>query len=93
MEASQPASSQSTAESRESFGWLLRRYRMAAGLTQEELAERSGLSAKALSLLESGKRQAPYRHTVALLTKALDLTASDAAGFVKLSARMEEESM
>ena len=28
------------------FGGLLRRYRLAAGLTQEELAERSGLSAR-----------------------------------------------
>src|SRR5690348_8818505 len=31
------------------FGDLLRRHRLAAGLTQEELAERAGLSARAIS--------------------------------------------
>jgi non-specific serine/threonine protein kinase len=61
------------------FGWLLRRHRLAAGLTQEALAERAGLSVKGLSLLESGKRQVPYRHTVALLARALGLTASETA--------------
>jgi transcriptional regulator with XRE-family HTH domain len=35
-----------------SFGNLLRRYRSAAGLTQEELAERAGLSARAVSDIE-----------------------------------------
>jgi non-specific serine/threonine protein kinase len=52
---------------------------MAAGLTQEELAHQAGLSAKGLSLLESGKRQTPYRHTVTLLARALGLTAGEAA--------------
>jgi non-specific serine/threonine protein kinase len=58
---------------------LLRRYRLAAGLTQEALAERAGLSVPGLSALESGKRQAPYRHTVAALVTALGLTSSEAA--------------
>jgi predicted ATPase/class 3 adenylate cyclase len=62
-----------------SFGALLRDYRLAAGLSQEELAERAGMSAKGLSALENGRRQAPYRHTVALLARALGLPASDAA--------------
>jgi non-specific serine/threonine protein kinase len=57
---------------------LLRRYRLAAGLTQEDLAERAGLSVQGLSALESGKRQAPYRHTVTMLARALGLTASEA---------------
>jgi transcriptional regulator with XRE-family HTH domain len=57
---------------------LLRRYRLAAGLTQEALAERAGLSVAGLSELESGKRQSPCRHTVALLTQALGLMASEA---------------
>ena len=34
------------------FGALLKRLRLAAGLTQEALAERAGLSVKALSELE-----------------------------------------
>ena len=36
------------------FGELLRRYRAAAGLTQEELAARTGLTPQGISLLERG---------------------------------------
>jgi predicted ATPase/transcriptional regulator with XRE-family HTH domain len=61
------------------FGVLLRRYRLAAGLSQERLAERAGLSVQGLSALENGRRQAPYRHTVTLLAHAMGLTALDAA--------------
>jgi hypothetical protein len=38
----------------ESFGALLRRYRQAALLSQEERAERAGLSLGAVSTLERG---------------------------------------
>jgi transcriptional regulator with XRE-family HTH domain len=78
-EASQPESAHVLAGTQESFGWLLRRYRLAAGLTQEELAERAGVSVKGLSLLESGKRQTPYRHTVTVLARALSLTVGETA--------------
>jgi tetratricopeptide (TPR) repeat protein/transcriptional regulator with XRE-family HTH domain len=61
------------------FGGLLKRYRVAAGLTQEELAERAGLSAKGISDLERGARTSPRRDTVALLAGALGLTAHDRA--------------
>jgi transcriptional regulator with XRE-family HTH domain len=37
------------------FGALLKRSRMAAGLTQEALAERANLSTRAVSDLESGR--------------------------------------
>ena len=37
------------------FGTLLRRYRIAAGLTQEELAERAGLSATSIWQYEQGE--------------------------------------
>src|SRR5262249_44952734 len=40
-------------------GLLLRRYRQAARLTQEELAERSGYSANYLSKLERDQRRPP----------------------------------
>jgi transcriptional regulator with XRE-family HTH domain len=46
------------------FGVRLRRLREAAGLTQEELASRAGLTAKAISMLERGERKRPYPHTV-----------------------------
>jgi non-specific serine/threonine protein kinase len=61
------------------FGALLQRHRLAAGLSQEALAERAGVSARAVSDLERGQRQAPYPHTVQQLAKALRLGADDRA--------------
>ncbi|WIG61135.1 MAG: oligopeptide ABC transporter, periplasmic oligopeptide-binding protein OppA [Ktedonobacterales bacterium] len=68
------------------FADLLRRYRTAAGLTQEELAEEAGLSVDAISTLERGVRRAPRKDTVALLADALDLGPDDRAAFA-LAAR------
>src|SRR5438552_3272638 len=56
-----------------SFGVLLRRYRKAAGLTQEALAERALLSAFTISALERGANQTPRKDTLALLAAALGL--------------------
>ena len=56
-----------------SFGGLLRELRAAAGLTQEELAERAGLSPNAIGALERGQRRRPYPHTVRALADALGL--------------------
>jgi tetratricopeptide (TPR) repeat protein/transcriptional regulator with XRE-family HTH domain len=64
-----------------SFGDLLRRWRAAAGLTQEELAERAGLSRRGIADLERGVRRAPRRDTVALLAEALALGPADRAVF------------
>jgi predicted ATPase len=50
---------------------------MAAGLSQEVLAERSGLSVRAISDLERGARRAPYRETVSLLADALGLADNE----------------
>jgi transcriptional regulator with XRE-family HTH domain len=55
----------------------LRRLRDAAGLTQEELAERAGLSPKGVSDLERGKRRRPYPHTVRSLADALGLSEDE----------------
>ncbi len=57
-----------------SFGALLRRLREAAGLTQETLASRAGLSSDAVSRLERGQRKYPYPHTVMALSDALNLS-------------------
>ena len=59
---------------RRPFGLLLRAHREAAGLTQEELAERSGLTAKGISALERGERRRPYPQTVRSLAEALALS-------------------
>ena len=56
------------------FGSLLRRYRLAAGLSQEALAERARVSAQGIGALERGDRRTPQRETLALLADALALT-------------------
>src|SRR5215210_5716343 len=61
------------------FGSRLRRLREAAGLTQEELAARAGLTAKAVSALERGERRRPYPHTVRSLADALKLSERERA--------------
>lgn len=63
------------------FADLLRRYRHAAGVTQEELAAATTLSAPAISNLERGVNQRPQRETVRLLAEALDLSPEDHALF------------
>jgi transcriptional regulator with XRE-family HTH domain len=60
-----------------SFARLLRYYRLAAGLTQEELAERARLSVRAISDLERGVKALPHRHTVELLADALEIPVED----------------
>ncbi len=57
------------------FGALLRHFRLDAGLTQQQLAERAKLSVEAISTLERGARTRPYRDTVNLLGRALGLSA------------------
>ena len=55
------------------FADLLRQLRTAAGLSQEELATRSGLSLRGISDLERGVRRAPHLTTVRVLGDALAL--------------------
>jgi predicted ATPase len=57
----------------ESFGQVLRRFRVAAGLSQEALAERAGLSLRGVSDLERGLSRAPRLHTLGRLMDALGL--------------------
>jgi tetratricopeptide (TPR) repeat protein/transcriptional regulator with XRE-family HTH domain len=55
------------------FAAMLRDLRTRAGLTQEELAEISGMSLRALSNLERGQVTTPQKDTVRLLADALHL--------------------
>src|SRR5947209_7224679 len=61
------------------FAALLRRYRLASGLSQEALAERAGLHAETVGALERGLSHAPQRETVRLLAGALGLGAEERA--------------
>jgi predicted ATPase/DNA-binding CsgD family transcriptional regulator/transcriptional regulator with XRE-family HTH domain len=67
----------------ETFGVLLRRHRLLAGLSQEELAERARVSLSAVGALERGINRRPYPRTAALLADALDLTADGRAELVR----------
>lgn len=66
-----------TAERGASFAVRLRQLREAAGLTQEELADRAGLTAHAVSALERAARKRPYPHTVHSLADALELPEAE----------------
>jgi tetratricopeptide (TPR) repeat protein/transcriptional regulator with XRE-family HTH domain len=57
----------------EFFGAELRRLRERGRLTQEQLAEKAGLSVNAVSALERGERRRPYPSTVRALAAALGL--------------------
>ena len=65
-----------------SFGGLLRELRAAAGLTQEELAARAGLSPNAIGALERGQRRRPYPHTVRAIADALGLSEEGRASLL-----------
>src|SRR5215212_260788 len=63
------------------FGVQLRRYREVAGLTQEQLAARAGLTVNAISLLERGLRRLPYPQTIRKLAAALGLSTAEIAAW------------
>jgi transcriptional regulator with XRE-family HTH domain/tetratricopeptide (TPR) repeat protein len=77
------------------FGDFLRFYRSRIPLTQEELAERTGLSMRAISDMERGRTLTPQFRTVQLLVRGLELTEGEAAEFAALArasrASAEEE--
>jgi predicted ATPase/DNA-binding XRE family transcriptional regulator len=70
------------------FGALLKHYRQAAGLSQEALADKAGLSVRAISDLERGVNRAPRYATLELLAGALPLSTQQ-QDFLKAAARPE----
>ncbi|HEY7341773.1 MAG TPA: helix-turn-helix transcriptional regulator, partial [Ktedonobacterales bacterium] len=74
-----------------SFADLLRRARRNARLTQEELAERAGLSARAITAIERGISRAPHKTTVELLCAALELPREQYATFLSAARRRPED--
>jgi transcriptional regulator with XRE-family HTH domain len=71
-----------SAEDEEGFGSLLRRYRALAGLSQEALAERAGISRRGIADLERGPRRFPYPDTASRLAAALELSGAQRATFM-----------
>ena len=63
------------------FGRRLRGLREAAGLSQEDLAARAGLTAKGVGALERSERRHPQPHTVRSLADALNLSDTDRSAF------------
>jgi len=68
------------------FGALLKTYRLAAGLTQEGLAERAGLSPRGISDLEREVSRTHHGDTVRRLSVALALTPAE-CGTLERAAR------
>jgi predicted ATPase/DNA-binding XRE family transcriptional regulator len=63
------------------LGELLRRARQSAGMTQEEMAARTGLGVRTIRDLERGVVRAPHRDTLVLLADALGPTPEARAAF------------
>jgi predicted ATPase/DNA-binding XRE family transcriptional regulator len=74
------------------FGELLRKHRRAVQCSQEDLAERAGLSVGAVAALEQGVRRAPYRDTVLALADALGLSGLARDQFEESAARARRRS-
>jgi tetratricopeptide (TPR) repeat protein/transcriptional regulator with XRE-family HTH domain len=69
------------------FGSRLSACRRSAGLTQQELADRSALSVRAISNLELGRTRSPHPGTVRRLADALGLHGDVRAGFLAAAGR------
>jgi predicted ATPase/transcriptional regulator with XRE-family HTH domain len=72
---------QTTAQRDATFGQILRRHRLLAGLSQEVLAERARVSLNAVGSLERGINRRPHPMTVGLLADALGLQAEHRESF------------
>jgi transcriptional regulator with XRE-family HTH domain/tetratricopeptide (TPR) repeat protein len=68
------------------LGTLVRAHRQRLGITQEELAERAGLSIRGLRKIESGRVAAPRPATVRLLAEVFGLTGAERDEFCSRAA-------
>jgi transcriptional regulator with XRE-family HTH domain len=75
------------ANARAGFGGLLRQFRAAAGISQESLAERAGLSRRGIADLERGARNFPYGDTIRRLADALELAPDERGALLAAGSR------
>jgi len=54
------------------MGWKLKEARVEKGITQQELADLSGINRVTIALIESGKTQDVMSSTILKLARALD---------------------
>ena len=85
--ATEGLANSSCMSARPAFSELLREHRHTAGYSQEELADRAGISLGAIGSLEQGLRRAPHRDTVKALADALDMSAVARKEFEEAAAR------
>jgi len=76
-------------DAKQSFAKTLRELRLEKGLSQEQLAEKAGLSMRMISLLECEKQQ-PTISTIEALSGALDLKMSEL--MIEVEKHFEEQS-
>lgn len=83
-------------------GALIVAHREARGLTQEDLANRAGLSVRAISDIERGRTRSPHGRTIRLLAIALELSQPELRRFLdlrrddmrfRISARVQDEAL
>jgi predicted ATPase/class 3 adenylate cyclase len=65
------------------FGEIIKEYRLAAGLTQEALAERAGVSCRSIQAIERGENR-PQQETARRLVDALALDPQDRARLLQV---------
>ncbi|MFF4509300.1 ATP-binding protein [Streptomyces sp. NPDC001401] len=74
------------------FASAIRRFRLRAGLTQEALAERSGVSVSTIRGMETGRRRNPQLASVRQLAAALELQPSELDKLLAAAAGTAEHS-
>ena len=70
-----------TTSPEQAFGIVLRTVRTERGLSQEDLAERTGLSVRTIRYLESGRAGRPRPETARLLADAFGLQGEEREQF------------
>ncbi|MFF5435128.1 helix-turn-helix domain-containing protein [Streptomyces griseofuscus] len=59
------------------IGVSIKELRIESGMTQEQLAENSGLSVRAIRDIERGSTRKPYRHSLKLMAEAIGLSEDE----------------